>query len=90
MVSESYFLRNVGSSLSYACSFVHYCAIPEINYDVYENCMQSLTSDGSPRHIRDISLVILCTIIVLCKLNCDLFSHEPNEPNRGALGRPPT
>ena len=45
------------------CRFVHYCAITEINYDAYENCVASPTSAGSPKHIRDISFVILCAII---------------------------
>ena len=61
------------------CRFVHYCAIAEIDYDAYENCMKSLTSDGSPRHIRDISFVILCAIIGF--FGQFLYIPNPNNPS---------
>ncbi len=40
------------------CRYVHYCAVTELAYDAYEQCMIQLTGAGSSVELTIVSLVL--------------------------------
>ena len=46
------------------CRFVHYCAITEINYDAYEECMNVLVSRSSLLHYNVIWLLGILALTI--------------------------